>query len=67
MDIIAFNVVNGGSQVVRTIGEFFYRATEPALGRIRRFMPNLGPVDLSPVVLLIGIWVLQMVVYRVFF
>ena len=59
--LIAFNVVNTSNRFVYMIGDFCYRATEPLLGRIRRFLPNLGGFDLSPIVLIFGIYFLQMV------
>jgi YggT family protein len=51
--LIAFNVVNTRNQVVSTIGEFLYRITEPALRPIRNVMPNLGGIDISPVILIL--------------
>ncbi|MEO3432534.1 YggT family protein [Inquilinus sp. CAU 1745] len=51
--LVAFNVVNTSNRIVYTIGDVLYRLTEPALRPIRRFMPNLGGIDLSPVVLLL--------------
>ena len=57
--LYAFNVVNPGNQFVRAVGNFVHEATEPLLGRIRRFMPNLGTIDISPIVLLLGIMFLQ--------
>ncbi|MDD9910116.1 MAG: YggT family protein [Ahrensia sp.] len=57
--LYAFNVVNAGNQFVRMIGDFVYQATEPVLSPIRRFMPNLGTIDISPIVLLLGITFLQ--------
>ncbi len=51
--LIAFNVVNTNNRVVYTIGDFLYRVTEPALAPIRRFLPNLGGIDLSPIVLIL--------------
>ena len=51
--LVAFNVVNTSNRFVYLIGDFTHRATEPALGRIRRFMPNLGGMDISPVVLIL--------------
>ena len=50
-----FNVVNTRNQVVNSIGRFLYVATEPVLGRIRAFMPNLGGLDLSPMILILGL------------
>jgi YggT family protein len=57
--LVAFNVVNPYNQVVRTIQIFCHRATEPLLGPIRRFMPDLGGLDISPVILLIGVEALR--------
>ena len=62
--LVAFNVVNTSNRFVYLIGDFTHRATEPALGRIRRFMPNLGGMDISPVVLiLILIFVQRFIVW----
>ena len=57
--LYAFNVVNPSKQFVRAIGQFVHEATEPLLGRIRRFMPNLGTIDISPIVLLLAVTFLQ--------
>ncbi|MBL8806144.1 MAG: YggT family protein [Rhodospirillales bacterium] len=51
--LLAFNVLNPRNQVVYTIADFLYRVTEPALRPIRRFVPNLGGIDISPVVLIL--------------
>ena len=51
--LIAFNVVNTRNQLVSNIGEFLYRITEPALRPIRNMLPNLGGIDVSPVILII--------------
>ncbi|MFC5069638.1 YggT family protein [Flaviflagellibacter deserti] len=51
--LIAFNVVNPRNQIVGTIWDTLVRLTEPALAPIRRILPNLGGIDLSPVVLLL--------------
>ena len=51
--LLAFNVLNSRNQVVYTIADFLYRITEPALRPIRRFVPNLGGIDISPVVLIL--------------
>lgn len=59
--LIAFNVVNYRNQVVAQIDQTLRALTEPVLGPIRRRMPNLGAVDISPIVLLLGILFIQMV------
>jgi YggT family protein len=50
--LIAFNVVNVRNQFVAMIADFLYRITEPALRPIRNMMPNLGGIDISPVILI---------------
>ena len=51
--LIAFNVLDTRNRFVWAVGDFFYRLTEPALRPIRRRLPNLGGVDLSPLVLIL--------------
>jgi YggT family protein len=62
--LVAFNVVNTRNQVVSMIGEFLYRITEPALRPIRSMMPNLGGIDVSPVILILLILLLENVIVR---
>jgi YggT family protein len=64
--LLAFNVINDRNNIVATIGDFLHRATEPALRPIRRFMPNLGGIDLSPIALIIGLMFARMLVFEVF-
>lgn len=51
--LLAFNVLDTRNRFVWTVADFFYRITEPALRPIRRRLPNLGGVDLSPLVLIL--------------
>ena len=60
--LIAFNVVNMRNQFVATIADFLYRITEPALRPIRNRMPNLGGIDISPVILIFIIIFLRYVI-----
>jgi YggT family protein len=60
--LVAFNVVSARNDVVRAIWDFLYRVTEPALRPIRRILPNLGGIDVSPIILLLGIFFLQRVI-----
>ncbi|MFQ5786154.1 MAG: YggT family protein [Alphaproteobacteria bacterium] len=62
--LVAFNVVNTRNRVVYLIGDFLYRVTEPALGPIRRVLPSLGGVDISPVVLIIGLWFVRNLLFE---
>ncbi|MCO4317428.1 YggT family protein [Phyllobacterium sp. 21LDTY02-6] len=54
--LYAFNVINSSNRFVASIGEFLYRVTEPVLRPIRRFLPDLGGIDISPIVLLLLIF-----------
>ncbi|MCE9522860.1 MAG: YggT family protein [Alphaproteobacteria bacterium] len=62
--LVGFNVVNPYNPVVRAVQSFCYRATEPLLAPIRRFMPDLGGLDISPVVLLLGLQFVQILLVR---
>lgn len=59
--LTAFNVINTHNRFVFMVGTFVYRLTEPALGPIRGILPNLGGLDLSPLVLLLGLVFLKQV------
>lgn len=60
--LIAFNVVNQRNPIVANLGEFLYRITEPALRPIRAFLPNLGGIDISPVILILLLLFLQRII-----
>jgi YggT family protein len=62
--LIAFNVVNTRNQVVAMVGDFLYRITEPLLAPIRNLMPNLGGIDISPVILILIIFLIENVIVR---
>ena len=62
--LVAFNVVNTRNQVVAMLGEFLFRITEPVLRPIRSMMPNLGGIDVSPVILILLILLLENVIVR---
>ena len=61
--LVAFNILNTQNRFVYSILELSYRLTEPMLLKIRRFLPNLGTLDISPVILLVLIWFLQTCMY----
>jgi YggT family protein len=61
--LIAFNVVNMRNQYVALIADFLYRVTEPALRPIRSVLPSFGGIDISPVILIIGLLFLQRILY----
>ena len=51
--LLAFGVINRHNRGVSVIGDFLYRVTEPALRPLRSFLPNLGGIDISPVILIL--------------
>ena len=57
--LVAFGVVNVRNQFIRVVVDLLYRLTEPVLRPIRRILPNLGGVDISPVILLLGLFFLR--------
>ena len=58
--LIAFNVLNTSNRFVYSILELTYRLTNPILNKIRLFLPNLGTLDISPIILLLLIWFIEM-------
>ena len=58
--LIAFNILNTQNRLVYSILELSHRLTEPILNKIRRFLPNLGTLDISPIILLLLIWFIEM-------
>ena len=57
--LAAFNVINEHNNIVRAILRILYSLTEPVFRPIRKILPNFGGLDLSPIVVLLGIWFLQ--------
>ena len=56
--LVTFNVINTSNKFVYMIGDFCHRATEPILGPIRRRLPNLGGLDISPLVVILAlVWI----------
>lgn len=64
--LVAFNVVNRSNPYVRQIGQALEKLTEPLLRPIRRVLPDLGGIDLSPIVLVLGLQFVSMLVERLF-
>ena len=58
--LVAFNVLNTQNRFVYSVLELSYRLTDPILNKIRGFIPNLGSLDISPVILLLLIWFVEM-------
>ena len=57
--LIAFNILNTSNRFVYSILELTYKLTDPILIKIRRFLPNLGTFDISPIILLLLIWFIE--------
>jgi YggT family protein len=57
--LVAFDIINTRSRLVQAVGDIIYRMTEPLLRPIRRVLPSVGGLDLSPMVLIFIIWFLQ--------
>ena len=62
--LVAFNVVNTRNRFVYLVGDLLYRLTEPVLRPIRRFLPNFGGMDISPVVLILVLYFLRVLLIR---
>lgn len=57
--LIAFNVINTSNRFVYTVADVLYRLTEPVLRPVRRVLPNLGGIDVSPILVILAIFFLQ--------
>tara|TARA_R110001583_G_scaffold184213_4_gene343417 strand:+ start:33744 stop:34034 length:291 start_codon:yes stop_codon:yes gene_type:complete len=64
--LVAFNVINTSNRFVYMVGDFLYRITEPALRPIRAILPNMGGIDLSPVVLILLLSFLKSLMFELF-
>lgn len=65
--LLAFNVLDTRNRFVWAVSDFFYRVTEPVLRPIRKRMPNLGGVDLSPLVLILLLSALRILLAEIQF
>ncbi len=57
--LIAFNIINTSNRLVYSIVEILYKLCEPLLQYVRRFIPNIGNIDISPVIVLLLLWFFQ--------
>ena len=64
--LVAFGIVNRYNRVVATIGDFLWRVTEPLLRPIRRVLPDLGGIDISPVILILLLWFARNLLFEYF-
>ena len=64
--LVAFNVLNTSNRFVYSILDVSYKLTDPVLNYIRRFLPNLGSIDISPIVLILGLMFLRNLIFEMF-
>jgi len=64
--LIQFGIVNARQPFVQQVGEFLWKVTEPVLGPIRKRLPDLGGIDISPMVLIIALYFIRMLVFEMF-
>ncbi len=62
--LVAFGVVNTRNRVVYTVGDFLFRITEPVLKPIRNVLPNLGGIDISPLVVILGLFFVRNLMFE---
>ena len=64
--LVAFNILNTQNRFVFSILDTTYKLTDPALSRIRRFIPMFGSVDISPVILILILMFLRNIIFEIF-
>ena len=64
--LIAFNILNTQNRFVFSVLDATYKLTDPALNRIRRFIPNFGSIDISPIILILALMFLRNLVFEIF-
>ena len=64
--LVAFNILNTSNRFVYSVLDVSYKLTSPALNFIRRYLPNLGSIDISPVILILGLMFLRNFIFEVF-
>ena len=64
--LVAFNILNTNNRFVYSILDVSYKLTAPPLNYIRRFLPNLGSIDISPIVLILALLFLRNLVFEMF-
>ena len=57
--LVNFNIINVSNKFVYSIMEVLYRLCEPSLNIVRRYIPNFGNIDISPVIVYLGLWFLK--------
>ena len=62
--LVAFNVINTSNRFVYSVLEISYKLTEPPLSFIRKYIPNIGSIDISPIILILGLMFLRNLVFE---
>ena len=64
--LVAFNVLNTQNRFVFSVLDITYKLTDPALNKIRRFLPTFGSIDISPVILILFLMFLRNIIFEIF-
>ena len=64
--LVAFNILNTQNRFVFSVLDATYKMTDPALNRIRRFIPTFGSIDISPVILILLLMFLRNIIFEIF-
>ena len=64
--LVAFNILNTQNRFVYSALEVTYKLTDPALNRIRRFLPTFGSIDISPIILILALMFLRNIIFEIF-
>ena len=64
--LVAFNVLNTQNRFVFSVLDTTYKLTDPVLNKIRRFVPTFGSIDISPIILILGLMFLRNLVFEIF-
>ena len=64
--LVAFNILNTQNRFVFSVLDATYKMTDPALNKIRRFIPTFGSIDVSPVVLILILMFLRNIIFEIF-
>ena len=57
--LIAFNIINTSNRFIYSLMEIVHRLSEPSLRIVRKFIPNFGSIDISPIIVFIALWFIQ--------
>ncbi len=64
--LVSFNVLNTSNRFVYSVLDISYRLTSPPLNFIRKFLPNLGSIDISPIILILGLMFFRNLIFEMF-